>query len=161
MGRQDQRRHLLRPELRLRRPRRPLRRGDDELRGGYRDDLVAGGPGNDALDGGPGADEINANDGQKDTVVIRPDKGDAVYYDKGLDVLVAAVSPQGTAGLSAAEADEKVELSAERPRQGIFEPHGKILVGQEGEELLVVAQALEGHLAHGDEIIDLTGRAAE
>jgi len=122
---------------------------------------VAGGPGNDTLDGGPGADEINANDGQKDTVVIRPDEGDAVYYDKGLDVLVAAVSPQGTAGLSAAEADEKVELSAERPRQGIFEPYGKVLVGQEGEEQLVVEQALEGHLGHGDEIIDPTGRAAE
>jgi Ca2+-binding RTX toxin-like protein len=76
--------------------------------------LVAGGPGNDTLDGGPGANEINANEGQKDTVVIRPGEGDAVYYDKGLDVLVAAVSSQGTAGLSAAEGDEKVELSAER-----------------------------------------------
>jgi Ca2+-binding RTX toxin-like protein len=135
--------------------------GDDELRGGYRDDLVAGGPGNDTLDGGPGADEINAYDGQKDTIAIRPARATPPNTTRTSTCSWPAVSPQGTAGLSVAEADEKVELSAERPRQGIFEPHGKILVGHEGEELLVVEQALEGHLGHGDEIIDPTGRAAE
>jgi Ca2+-binding RTX toxin-like protein len=135
--------------------------GNDEVRGGYRDDIVAGGPGNDILDGGPGSDETDARDGQKDTIVICSGEGDVVYYDEGLDVLVAPASPQGTAGLSAAEADEKAELSAERPPQGLFEPHGKVLVEHEGEEVLVSEQALEGYLGHGDEIIDPTGRAAE
>ena len=136
-------------------------RGDDEVRGGYRDDLVSGGSGNDTLDGGPGSDEINARDGEKDTIVIRSGEGDVVYYDKGLDVLVAPASPLGTTALSTAEAGEKAELLAERPPQGLFEPSGKILIEHEGEQLLVSEQALEGHLGHGDEIIDPTGRAAE
>ena len=134
--------------------------GDDEVRGGYRDDLVSGGSGNDTLDGGPGADEINARDGEKDTVVIRSGEGDVVYYDKGLDVLVVPVSPQGSAGLSAAEADEKAELLAERPPKGLFEPHGEVLVEHGGERVLVSERALEGHLGHGDEIVDPTGRAS-
>lgn len=133
--------------------------GDDELRGGYRDDLISGGPGNDTLDGGPGPDEINARDGERDRIVIRSGEGDAVYYDKGLDELVASVSPQGAAGLSAAEADEKAELLAERPPRGLFEPSGKILVEHKGERVLVTERALEGHLGHGDEMIDPTGRA--
>jgi hypothetical protein len=33
-------------------------------------------------------------------------------------------------------------------------------VEHEGERVLVSEQALEGHLAHGDEIIDPTGRAS-
>ena len=135
--------------------------GDDRINGGYRDDLVSGGSGNDTLDGGPGADEINAFDGEKDTIVIRSGEGDVVYYDKGLDVLVVPVSPQGTAGLTAAEADEKAELKAERPPKGLFEPSGKILVEHEGQQVQVSERALEGHLGHGDEIIDPTGRAAE
>jgi Ca2+-binding RTX toxin-like protein len=136
-------------------------RGDDEVRGGYGADLVAGGPGNDTLDGGFGADEINARDGQKDTIVIRSGEGDVVYYDKGLDVLVVPASPQGSAaGLSVAEAGEKAELSTERPPEGLFEPSGKVLVEHEGERVLVSEQALEGHLGHGDEIVDPTGRAS-
>ena len=136
-------------------------RGDDEVRGGYRDDLVAGGPGNDTLDGGPGADEIDARDGEKDTIVIRSGEGDVVYYDRGLDVLVLPVSPQGSAGLTASEAGEKAELFAERPPKGLFEPHGEVLVEHDGEKLLVPELALEGHMGHGDEILDPTGRAAE
>ena len=136
-------------------------RGDDEVRGGYGADLVSGGLGNDTLDGGAGSDEINARDGEKDTVVIRSGEGDVVYYDKGIDVLVAPASPLGTANLSAAEADEKAELLAERPPQGLFEPSGKILIEHEGERVLVSERALEGHLGHGDEMIDPTGRAAE
>ena len=137
-------------------------RGDDELRGGYAADLVSGGPGNDTLDGGPGADEINARDGEKDTIVIRSGEGDVVYYDKGIDVLVAPASPQGNAALTASVAAKgEVELLAERPPEGLFEPSGKILVDHEGEELLVSERALEGHLGHGDEIIDPTGRAAK
>lgn len=134
--------------------------GDDEVRGGFRNDLVSGGRGNDTLDGGPGADEINARDGVKDTVVIRPGEGDVVYYDRSLDVLVVPVEGTGSTVLSAAEAGEKAELSAERPPRGLFEPSGKILVEHEGERALVSERALEGHLAHGDEILDPTGRAA-
>ncbi len=134
--------------------------GDDEVRGGYRDDLVSGGPGNDTLDGGFGADEIDARDGEKDTIVIRPDEGDVVYYDKNLDVLVVPVEGMGTTALSASEAGEKAELKAERPPEGLFEPSGKVLIEHEGERVLVAERALEGHLAHGDEIIDLTGRAS-
>ena len=136
-------------------------RGDDEVRGGYGADLVSGGLGRDTLDGGPGADEIDARDGEKDQIVIRSGEGDAVYYDKGLDVLVAPASPQGSAGLTATEAGEKAELLAQRPPKGLFEPSGKILVEHEGERVLVAERALEGHLAHGDEMIDPTGRAGE
>jgi Ca2+-binding RTX toxin-like protein len=136
-------------------------RGDDEVRGGYRDDLVSGGSGNDTLDGGPGSDEINARDGEKDTIVIRSGEGDVVYYDKGLDVLVAPASPLGTADLSAAEANEKAELLAKRPPQGLFEPSGRVLVEHKGEELMVPEKGLEAHLGHGDEILDPTGRAAQ
>ncbi len=121
-------------------------RGDDEVRGGYGADLVSGGLGNDTLDGGAGSDEINARDGEKDTVVIRSGEGDVVYYD--------------SARLTASEAGEKAELLAQRPPQGLFKPSGKILVEHEGERVLVSERALEGHLGHGDEIIDLTGRAS-
>ena len=135
--------------------------GDDEVRGGFRNDIVAGGPGNDILDGGPGADRTNAYDGEKDTIVIRFGEGDVVYYDKGLDVLVVQSSPQGNTSLTASEiGDKQVELSAQRPPEGIFEPSGKVLVEHGGEELLVAEQALEAHLAHGDKIIDPTGRAS-
>ncbi len=37
---------------------------------------------------------------------------------------------------------------------------GKVLVEHGGEELLIPEGELEGHLGHGDEIIDPTGRAA-
>ena len=135
--------------------------GNDEVRGGYRDDLVAGGSGNDTLDGGPGADEIDARDGEKDTIVIRSGEGDVVYYDRGIDVLTAPASSQGSASLTASEAGEEAELLAERPPEGLFEPHGKILVEHEGERVLVSERALESHLGHGDEIVDPTGRATE
>ena len=55
------------------------------------------------------------------------------------------------------EAGKRVE---QRPPQGLFEPSGKILVEHEGERVLVSEKGLEGHLGHGDEIIDPTGRAA-
>ena len=129
-------------------------RGDDEVRGGYRNDLVSGGPGNDNLDGGPGADEINARDGQKDTIVIRFGEGDVVYYDEKLDVLEVPVE-----GLGPVEASDEVELSAQRPPQGLFEPNGKVLVRHGGERVLLAEKDLEAHLGHGDQIVDLTGRA--
>ena len=135
--------------------------GNDEVRGGYRDDLVAGGSGNDTLDGGPGADEIDARDGEKDTIVIRSGEGDVVYYDRGIDVLAAPASSQGSASLTASEAGEEAELLAGRPPEGLFEPHGKILVEHKGERVLVAERALESHLGHSDEIVDPTGRATE
>ena len=142
--------------------------GDDEIRGGNRSDLVEGGSGEDILDGGPGSDQINARDGQKDTIVIRSGEYDTVYYDKGLDVLVtpaeAPASAQGrigeATGSTAIEATEdRTELLAERPPEDLFEPHGKVLIEHAGEELLVSEGALAGHLGHGDEIVDPTGRS--
>ena len=119
---------------------------------------MVGGAGNDTLDGGPGSDEINARDGEKDTIVIRSGEGDVIYYDKGLDVLVVSVEGVGTTALSTSEAGEKAELKAERPPKGLFEPSSKILIEHEGGRVLVSERAIEGHLGHGDEIIDPTGR---
>jgi Ca2+-binding RTX toxin-like protein len=144
--------------------------GDDEIRGGNRGDLVEGGAGEDLLDGGPGSDQINARDGQKDTIVIRSGEYDTVYYDKGLDVMVtpaeAPASAQGrigeATGSTATEATEdRTELLAERPPEDLFEPHGKILVNHAGTRLLVPEGELAGHLGHGDEMVDPTGRAQE
>ena len=142
--------------------------GADEVRGGNRSDMIEGGGGEDILDGGPGSDRINARDGQKDTIVIRSDEYDTVYYDKGIDVLVtpaeAPASAQGrigeATGSTAIEATEdRTELLAERPPEDLFEPHGKVLIEHAGEELLVSEGALAGHLGHGDEIVDPTGRS--
>ena len=144
--------------------------GDDEVRGGNRGDLVEGGGGEDVLDGGPGSDEINARDGQKDTVVIRSGEYDTIYYDKGIDVLVAPAEPfalrqariGGAAGSTALEASKgKTKLQAERPPEGLFEPHGRVLVEHVGTRLLVPEDELAGHLGHGDEMVDPTGRAQE
>jgi hypothetical protein len=140
--------------------------GDDRVYGERGDDLVAGGPGSDTLSGGPGADEINARDDQKDIVAIRFGEGDVVYYDKDLDVLKVPVEGPGAGGegsdLTAPEASKKgVELSAQAPPEGLFEPAGKVLVEHGGEQVLVAEEGLARHLGHGDEIVDPTGRAAE
>jgi hypothetical protein len=45
---------------------------------------------------------------------------------------------------------------AEKKARGI-----KVLVEHEGERLLVAEGRVEPHAAHGDEIIDPTGRAGE
>ncbi len=122
-----------------------------------------GGYGSDTLDGGPGADEINAQDGQKDTILIRAGEYDTIYYDRGLDVLQVPVSPQQTAIESASlSADEagKVELSTERPPAGLFEHSGKVLVEHKGKELMLAEKELKGHIGHGDEILDPTGRSS-
>ena len=139
---------------------------NDRVDGGYGDDLVQGGYGYDTLSGGPGADQINAQEGQKDTInVCGSVSGDVVYYDRGLDVLVGCVSPQGTAStstaMSAEEAIEagKVKLVAEKPPKGLFEHTGKVVVEHKGKEMVVAEKELEGHMKHGDHIIDPTGRA--
>lgn len=135
--------------------------GNDRLEGQYGDDLIVGGTGSDTIDAGPGADEVNARDGRKDTVVIRKGEGDVVYYDRGLDEFL--VSATSGATMTAVEAIEsgKVELLAQQPPKNLFEPTGKVLVEHKGEELLVAEKELKGHLAHGDKIIDPTGRATE
>ena len=92
--------------------------------------------------------------------MIRPGEGDVVYYDRNLDVLVLPVEGKGSTALSASEAGEKAELKAERPPEGLFEPSSKILIEHEGERVFVSERALEGHLGHGDEMIDPTGRAS-
>jgi Ca2+-binding RTX toxin-like protein len=134
-------------------------RGDDMVSGGYGNDTVVGGSGNDLLDGGPGSDEMNARDGQKDTILIRSGEYDTVYYDRGLDVLQNQESPQGTASKGTGLTAGKVQLLTQRPPEGLFEPFGKVLVEHEGEELLLPENALKGHLDHGDEIVDPTGRS--
>ena len=99
--------------------------------------------------------------------MIRAGEYDTVYYDRDLDVLVAPASledgtnPGEGNGLTVEEATEagKVKLATEEPPEGLFEHTGKVLVEHEGEELLVTEKGLEGHLGHGDEILDQTGRA--
>jgi Ca2+-binding RTX toxin-like protein len=144
--------------------------GFDEVRGGNRNDLVEGGGGEDLLDGGPGSDQMDARDGQKDTVVIRPGEYDTIYYDKGLDVLVRSAEPSASGQGRIAEAtgstatettEDRTELLAERPPEGLFEPHGKVLVEHAGTRLLVPEGELAHHLGHGDEMVDPTGRAQE
>ena len=89
--------------------------------------------------------------------------GDVVYYARGLDVLVTSVEPAAEEGadVSAAEAAETTgaELSAAKPPEGLFDHTGKVLVDHKGEELLVAEGRVEAHTAHGDEILDPTGRA--
>lgn len=133
--------------------------GNDQVNGGYGNDLIVGGYGSDILSGGPGGDQINARDGQKDTILICNSGYDTIYYDKGLDVLQGCISPQGTASLSADEAsrDGKVTLFTEQPPKGLFEHTGKVLVDHKGTEKCVAEKALQGHLEHGDEIVNSAG----
>ncbi len=136
--------------------------GGDFLEGQHGDDLVAGGGGRDTLSGGPGADKINARDGQKDTISVRFGEGDVVYYDKGIDVLEASTASAGErAGLSVAEAIEsgKVKVVAANPPAGLFGHTGEVLMEHEGEGLLVAEDEVAGHAAHGDEVLDPTGRS--
>ena len=63
--------------------------------------------------------------------------------------------------MSAEEAIEsgKVELRAEKPPKGLFEHTGKVLIEHKGKEMVVAEKELEGHMSHGDHILDPTGRA--
>jgi len=136
--------------------------GSDRLEGQYGDDLLVGGPGEDTLSGGPGADRVNARDGLRDVIDLTGSgSGDVVYYDRGVDEFVtSSVEPVGE-GASAAEAARATgaELTAAKPPEGLFAHTGKVLVEHEGEEVLVAEKQVERHTAHGDEIIDPTGRA--
>jgi hypothetical protein len=138
--------------------------GNDTLDGQYGDDLLVGGTGEDTLNPGPGADEVDARDGRRDVIDLTGSGlDDVVYYDRGIDEFVtSSAEPAGEgSGASAVEAAEATgaELSSQKPPEGLFEPHGKVLVDHEGEKLLVAENRVEAHAAHGDEIVDPTGRA--
>ena len=135
--------------------------GNDRLEGQHGADLLVGGPGEDTLYGGPGADEIDARDNRRDVIDLTgsgPD--DVVYYDRGIDEFVTgSVEPAEDSGAAEAARATGAELTATEPPAGLFEPHAGVLVDHEGEELLVAERRVEAHTAHGDKIIDPTGRA--
>jgi hypothetical protein len=135
--------------------------GNDTLEGQYGDDLIVGGTGEDTLYGGPGADEVDAQDGRRDVIDLTgAGADDVVYYDKGVDEFVRASVGPVEEGASVVEA-AGAELTAAEPPEGLFEPHARVLVEHKGERLLVAEERVGAHMAHGDEIIDPTGRAGE
>jgi hypothetical protein len=132
--------------------------GADTLEGQKGADLIVGGTGGDTLNGGPGADEVDAQDGRRDVIdLMGSGSNDVVYYDRGIDVFVT--SSAQLAGAAEAAESTGAELTAAKPPEGLFAHTGKVLVEHEGEELLVAEERVEAHTAHGDEIIDPTGRA--
>ena len=136
--------------------------GNDTLDGQYGDDLLVGGTGEDTLNAGPGADQVNAQDGRRDVIDLTGSgPNDVVYYDRGIDEFVTSSVEPVDEGASAAEAARttEVELSASKPPESLFAHTGKVLVEHDGEKLLVTEKQVERHTAHGDEIIDPTGRA--
>lgn len=140
--------------------------GNDRVLGGYGGDLIVGGYGSDYLDSGPGSDQINAQDGQKDTIVIRETERDKVYYDKGLDEFLmystAAQSDAQSVSLSASKAEaEEVELSTAKPPSELFAHTGKVLVDHEGSEKCVSVKEVKAHVKHGDEIVNPAGCSNE
>ena len=133
--------------------------GNDTLDAQYGDDLLVGGPGEDTLDPGLGADEVDARDGRRDVIdVTGSEPGDVVYYDRGIDEFVTSSARPVDEASGAAEGTG-AELNTAKPPEGLFEPHGKVLVEHEGEKALVAEERVEAHIRHGDEIIDPTGRA--
>lgn len=136
--------------------------GNDRLEGQDGDDRLAGGTGEDTLRGGPGADEVDARDGRRDVIDITgAEPGDVVYYDRGIDEFVTSSVESAGEGPGAAGAARAsgAELTAAEPPEGLFEPHGRVLVEHGGERLLVAEGRVGAHTAHGDEIIDPTGQA--
>ena len=115
--------------------------GADLVNGQGGNDLIEGGPGRDTLNTGTGSDRVNARDGERDSITCEG-TNDAVYYDKGLDVL------EGCTGNGLTELP---------PLDGLFENGTKVLVGHAGEELCVPEKALKGHLEHGDDVLGWSG----
>jgi hypothetical protein len=125
----------------------------DKMRGGTGADLVNGQGGNDLIEGGPGpdtlrtgtgSDRVEAKDGTKDTIICRG-SNDAVYYDRGLDVLEGC--PNAITELP--------------PTGSPFEPGTKVLVDHEGDKICLPEVALNGHLEHGDRVLDWSGCAEQ
>ena len=117
--------------------------GADLVNGQGGDDLIEGGPGRDTLSTGAGSDRVDARDGERDSITCQG-SNDAVYYDRGLDVVEGCAA----SGLT--------ELP---PPDGLFESDSKVLVGHAvgDDELCVPEKALKGHLEHGDEVLDWSG----
>ena len=121
--------------------------GADLIDGQDGDDLIEGGPGRDTLSTGAGSDRVKAKDDAKDDerdTITCQGSNDAVYYDRGLDVL------EGCTGSSL------IELS---PPDGLFASGTKVLVDHAAKDLCVPEKALKGHLEHGDEVLDWPGSA--
>jgi hypothetical protein len=74
--------------------------------------------------------------------------------------VTSSVEPAGEeAGSAEAARATGSELTASKPPAGLVTHTGKVLVEHKGEELLVTEKQVEAHTAHGDEILDPTGRA--
>jgi hypothetical protein len=114
--------------------------GADLANGQGGNDLINGGPGRDTLRTGRGSDRVEAQDGFKDTIICRG-SNDAVYYDRGLDVLEGC--PNAITALTLTDSP--------------FEPFTKALVDHEGEQICLPEVALNAHLEHGDEVLDWSG----
>jgi len=122
----------------------------DKMRGGGGPDLINGQGGNDVIDGGPGSDtlktgkgsdRVEAKDGNKDYITCQG-SNDLVVYDRGLDVL------QGCAEASTGPAQPVTPI----------EPDAKVLIDHKGKkELCLPEAALNGHLKHGDEVLNWSG----
>jgi hypothetical protein len=117
--------------------------GADLVNGQGGDDLIEGGPGRDTLRTGTGSDRVEAQDGTKDTIICDGRNDDTVYYDSGLDVLEGCPN----------------DLSGTLPMDSPFEPGTKVLVDHEGEQICLPEGALNGHLEHGDRVLDWSGCA--
>ena len=114
--------------------------GADLVNGQGGNDLIEGGPGRDTLRTGTGSDRVEAKDGFKDTIICRG-SNDAVYYDRGLDVLEGC--PNAITALTLTDSP--------------FEPGTKALVEHEGEQICLPEVALNGHLEHGDRVLHWSG----
>jgi hypothetical protein len=109
--------------------------GADSMYGGNETGL------GDKMRGGTGADRVNAQDGEKDTITCEG-SNDLVYYDRRLDMLEGCT------------ANGLIELP---PPDGLFEPGTKVLLSHGSMELCLPEKALEGHLKHGDEVLNWSG----
>jgi hypothetical protein len=116
--------------------------GADLVNGQGGNDLIEGGPGRDTLRTGTGSDRVEAQDGTEDTIICRG-SNDAVVYDRGLDVLEGCPNA----------------LTELPPTGSLFEPGTKVLVDHEGEQICLPEVALNGHLEHGDRVLDWSGCA--
>jgi hypothetical protein len=118
--------------------------GADLVNGQGGNDLIEGGPGRDTLRTGTGSDRVEAQDGTEDTIICRG-SNDAVFYDRNLDVLEGCPNA----------------LTELPPTGSPFEPGTKSLVDHEGEQICLPEVALNGHLEHGDRVLNWSGCAEQ
>jgi hypothetical protein len=118
--------------------------GADLVNGQGGNDLIEGGPGRDTLRTGTGSDRVEAQDGTEDTIICRG-SNDAVLYDRGLDVLEGCPNA----------------LTELPPTGSLFEAGTKVLVDHEGDKICLPEVGLNGHLEHGDRVLDWSGCAEQ